>query len=1050
MKKIKVDIGFDKLKYIHHTSDIQIRNLRRHTEYRQVFENFYEEIKKNKDNSVIYIGGDIAHSKLDMSPELIQMLSDLFVNLADICPTILIAGNHDCNLNNMNRLDVLTPIVDNINHPNLHYFMKSGIYQVADVDFVVWDVWDKPKDYIKAKDVDGDKKVLLFHGTVDKSETDLGFRLPSKVKISQMKGYDLVLLGDIHKRQFLDKKETIAYCGSLVQQNHGEELGHGYLKWDMDTLKSEYIEIPNEYGYYTIDVDDGKMSDISDMPTKARLRLRVSNTTPVQVKKILTLLRTKHGIEEVTVTRTDRLDPTTKVRNQAINIGDVEDEDYRFSLIEEYLKNNFFTDEDDLIDVKEVNEYLQGKLIKSDVARNLLWKIKKFEFSNMFSYGENNVVDFSKLNGIVGLFALNASGKSSLLDALTYCLFDKSSRAYKGKNIMNNKKDWFECRIELDIDQKTYVIHRKGKLIPRTGHVKVDVDFYTTDDSGEKISLNDEQRRTTDANIRRYIGTYDDFVLTSLSLQNNNTVFIDKTQKERKELMAQFMGLGVFDQLYMLANENVNEINAILKNFDKSDYDIEVSDLEKKLTESEDGLKNSKENLNDKLEELQTAEAEVLSLTKQLKNVDEELDIVELDSELKLVTEEYDSINEKNQKLKSELEHIESDIEKVNSTLEEMDVEAINERFEELSNLKSNKHDIKVEIDKLKIDVQNKLDKIKKLGDLQYDPDCDYCMNNVFVKDAIKTQDELQRDKEMSDSLVSKYDNIEININDLKVFEEYKTTSDEMIIDLETKKEKVNHLVNKIKLQNEKLKTIQTNKDVINNSIEKYYKLESDILFNSQLHEKINDLDKIIKQGKSDLQRLNDDVANFTGDVKSLATKKQTILDNIKRVEKLEKRNVAYKLFLEAVQRDGVPYDLISKSLPTIEGAVNDILAQIVDFQILFEMDGKNINCNIVYDNDNVWPLELSSGMERFISSLAIRVGLINVSNLPASNFLAIDEGWGTMDSENLNSVYNLFQFLKSQFDFSLIISHIETMRDAVDTLLDVHKKNGYSSVTFD
>jgi len=201
---------------------------------------------------------------------------------------------------------------------------------------------------------------------------------------------------------------------------------------------------------------------------------------------------------------------------------------------------------------------------------------------------------------------------------------------------------------------------------------------------------------------------------------------------------------------------------------------------------------------------------------------------------------------------------------------------------------------------------------------------------------------------------------------------------------------------------------------------------------------------------KLDLQQLNDNVAEFTGDVKALATKKQTILDNIKRVEKLEKRNVAYKLFLEAVQRDGVPYDLISKSLPTIEGAVNDILAQIVDFQILFEMDGKNINCNIVYDNDNIWPLELSSGMERFISSLAIRVGLISVSNLPASNFLAIDEGWGTMDSENLNSVYHLFQFLKSHFDFSLIISHIETMRDAVDTLLDVHKKNGFSSVTFE
>ena len=47
--------------------------------------------------------------------------------------------------------------------------------------------------------------------------------------------------------------------------------------------------------------------------------------------------------------------------------------------------------------------------------------------------------------------------------------------------------------------------------------------------------------------------------------------------------------------------------------------------------------------------------------------------------------------------------------------------------------------------------------------------------------------------------------------------------------------------------------------------------------------------------------------------------------------------------------------------------------------------------------------LELTSGMEKFISSLAIRVALINVSNLPRPNFLAIDEGFGTLDSENLN-----------------------------------------------
>ena len=67
--------------------------------------------------------------------------------------------------------------------------------------------------------------------------------------------------------------------------------------------------------------------------------------------------------------------------------------------------------------------------------------------------------------------------------------------------------------------------------------------FGCIDDTGEKISLNGDQRRTTQKNIKKVIGNFDDFVLTSMSSQNNSTVFIDKTQKERKELLSQFMGL---------------------------------------------------------------------------------------------------------------------------------------------------------------------------------------------------------------------------------------------------------------------------------------------------------------------------------------------------------------------------------------------------------------------------------------------------------------------------------------------------------------------------
>ena len=102
------------------------------------------------------------------------------------------------------------------------------------------------------------------------------------------------LIGDIHKRQYLDKEKTIAYCGSLIQQNHGESIGHGYLLWEVETKKSEYIEIPNDYGYYTIDIDKGIVPDVKGMPKKARLR--AINTNGIELKRI-SIIHHRYGIK---------------------------------------------------------------------------------------------------------------------------------------------------------------------------------------------------------------------------------------------------------------------------------------------------------------------------------------------------------------------------------------------------------------------------------------------------------------------------------------------------------------------------------------------------------------------------------------------------------------------------------------------------------------------------------------------------------------------------------------------------------------------------------
>ena len=84
-----VKVPFRKLKHIHHISDIQIRNLKRHTEYEEVFNRLYEKVKENKRIKFRYIGGDISIPKTDMSPELVDQLSRLFKNLSDIVPLLI-------------------------------------------------------------------------------------------------------------------------------------------------------------------------------------------------------------------------------------------------------------------------------------------------------------------------------------------------------------------------------------------------------------------------------------------------------------------------------------------------------------------------------------------------------------------------------------------------------------------------------------------------------------------------------------------------------------------------------------------------------------------------------------------------------------------------------------------------------------------------------------------------------------------------------------------------------------------------------------------------
>ena len=323
-------------------------------------------------------------------------------------------------------------------------------------------------------------------------------------------------------------------------------------------------------------------------------------------------------------------------------------------------------------------------------------------------------------------------------------------------------------------------------------------------------------------------------------------------------------------------------------------------------------------------------------------------------------------------------------------------------------------------------------------------------MKNPFTLDAIDTKKSIDDDKEKVKDLLIRIDgyNKWYN-NDWKKIQNAHTNFQETKNALEKITPLINESKQSTQLLDEKKKNYVNQLNFNEEKIQKYYEQEKDIVYNSNIEKEIKTTENELSDTNYKLDKVNREINSVYAEIKVLDTKRKNILDNIDKVADLEKKYEAYEYYLDAVKRDGVPYELITKALPTIEGEVNNILSQLVDFQMIFEMDGKNINNYIVYDDDNIWPLELSSGMERFISSLAIRVGLINVSNLPRSNFLAIDEGWGTMDSDNLNSVYNLFQYLKTQFQFTLIVSHIDSMRDAVDTLLEVKKEKDFSNIIY-
>lgn len=1029
---------------IYHISDVHIRTLKRHREYRHVFENMFNHINQTKtQNSIAVVTGDIVHSKLDMSPELIRMLTDFFRGFN--IPTIVILGNHDMNLNNLYREDALSPVLDMIKNDNIVFIKDNGVFDFAGITWNHMAVDVEPAQYVNGNDIETDNiKIALHHGAVHNAKTDIGYEISNEhVTTELFNGHDMTLLGDIHKpAQFLT--DTIAYPGSLIQQNHGEALDHGILIWDVKTQKADFVEIHNDYGYVTIETDGPNIiKSPHRMPNKPRIRIKFNETSAADMKKLVTTIRKKYNVQDITIQRTIAAKHETNANS--ITIGNVRDVEYQNTLLTDFINVKFPTATPDELDaIRHINRSINSKLPAVESVRHITWHPVSFEFENMFSYGKGNRVDFNKMSDVCGLFASNTSGKSSLLDAITYTIFDKCSKTSKAHEVLNNKQSSFKGTFKFKMNDVLYTIERVGNK-KKDNHVKVDVNFYT-----ETENLNGDERSDTNKSIRRYLGTYNDFILTAFSLQADNNNFIEKSQRERKDLLSQFLDITVFEQLYHLATDEIKETAGRLKAFKKTDFaetitsaDIVIKD-NSKLIKDTNKKESTNQDLRNKLQE------DILQLIETKQPTSYEGD------DISILQETETDLIDKIETLQTTIDETEQIITKYQDKIDNISetVKTQNYNVQDLKDKVQQLTDTEFQLDNLQDDlkkqqriVNDKQTKIEHLETHEYDPDCKYCVSNVFVQDAIQAKNEINQDREILNNIQNNIDAKNTIIDKLTVAKTDLTNYNNSIDNIELYKNKIE--LHELQLQIHE-NDLQTKESELENNIERqelFKRNESAIQHNIEIDNKIttckSEIDNITKK----IKKLQDQIKTNHGEIEVAKTKRKTALEQLEIYRQLEIEYKAYEYYLKSVKRDGIPYDLISKAIPKIETEINNVLNQVVDFNMVMNTDGKNINGYIIYDEDNYWPLELTSGMERFISSLAIRIALINVSALPRPNFIAIDEGWGSLDADHIASVANLFDYFRTKFDFSIIISHVDTMRDMVDNLIEVNKTDGYSQI---
>ena len=1067
-----------------HFSDVHWRSLARHKEYTRAFKIFFSDIKEIKPDLIVNTGDTYHLKTANLSPEVYEKLAWMFNELASIAPSITLLGNHDGNLSNKDRQDAISPIHEAIGNPNSYLLKKSETKQfeingqkLAIHPFSVFDKqnWDKLIPF------DEHINIGLFHGSISGCKTDTGWHLNhGEQDISYFKKFDYVLLGDIHKQQFLDYrldknnvlKPWLGYPGSMIQQNYGEEIKKGYLVWDIrgkNDWDVEWKRLINLAPFVTLPwggsvektfkAFEDLHGQYAYMPG-TRYRISSNVLIPqVQTKQLITELKTDRKALEV-VFKTDLVSNMESVNAHGVKINKkslAKDPETIIKLYEKYIqahKDMFPFGQEEVTDAGHIiKDYVHALSVKNQdnsEARNVQWSIKDFKFNNIFGYGEDNSINFENLHNIVGIFGPNRIGKSSIVGGIMYTLFNTTDRgSIKNALIINKNKKECSGMIRVSINEVDYIIERRSVRSSAKKNVTTDEDKSTTtvnlwlvENRGGvevKVSKNGITRDDTDKAIRNLIGTADDFLLTAFASQNNLHKFIDNKATKRKEILNRFLELDVFDNLFDYAKNDYTKLDSQNKNYSTKDWIRLTEKLEKEIEKYQKDVANVDErlvNLNEKRDQLKlwikTHENDVSSIDLNT--------VANLEKEIKKLENDLTSTEERIKSNKAKLAQKYRDKSFLEKSLEKIDIKELEVEETIFLDLKQKTEFLHKSFEAESVTLQSQQKAVVKLKMVPCGnkfPDCFYIKDAYKAKETIGDQTVLVKDllksfkdnQKMLDRYVAK-----------KLRQKISEHAD-MTVSLIMKDSEITNLNDKLEHDHKNLENIQKDLKSAGANL-KNLKKSISMVESEEFQKKKQQLDSIQSELTSFGSKKNEALIGLGGRKDALSN----LMAEQSQGKDLIRKLKLYDSIQTAFSKNGIPVMVLKSQLPDINREMSRVLDGLIDFSVTLETDTTaNIMDVFLEDSNNKRPIELCSGMEKTICSMALRVALGNLSSLPRPDIFILDESFGSLDEENMIKGMELLSLFRDYFKSVLVISHEPQIKEVADMLIEI-KNNGTDS----